>query len=289
MLRRMVCVALGTVMALPVWADSLTASVMADDDHGQSFDLHGRFAPLEALTLGASAGHSKSRLQGSTEEFSATSYGVSVDVDAGPMFVTATADRWNDSGELRSTVLHGEVGWLSLTGLSVAALVTNRNMRVTYTSTALNQTRQRDIDFQGTGWGGDVSYFGMNWTTSARFLAYGYGHSVDRVRTVLESGNVDRFPRLQRLIGSVITRAAGAPDREASLTLGRQFDKSSVTADFQWTRDALTQEKTKSAGITLGLWPTARFGIDLSAGASNSNEAGTVAWAGLAFTLRRAK
>jgi hypothetical protein len=205
------------------------------------------------------------------------------------MFGTVTADRWNDSGELRSTVLHGEVGWLSLTGLSVAALVTNRNMRVTYTSTALNQTRQREIEFKGTGWGGDVSYFGMNWTTGARFLAYGYGHSVDRVRTVLESGNVDRFPRLQRLIGSVITRAAGALDREASLTVGRQFEKSSVTVDVQWTRDALTQEKTQSAGITVGLWPSARFGINLSAGASNSNEAGTIAWAGLAFTLRRAR
>jgi len=289
MSRRILCLVLGATIAIPVWADSLTLAATGDGDHGQSIDLRGRYAPLDSLTLGASVGHSKSRLDGSAEEFSANNFGASVDADIGALFVSATGDRWKDSDELRSTVLHGEIGWLSETGLSVAALVTNRAMRVTYTGTVLGQTRQRDIDFEGSGFGGDLSYFGEAWTSSVRYLDYSYGRSVDRVRTVLESGNVQRFPRLERLVGSAATRAAGAPDRDLSFALGRQFAHASLTADLNWQRDALTADKTKSAGLTLGLTPTAHFGIDVSAGVSKSNEAGTVVWAGLAFTVRSAK
>jgi hypothetical protein len=111
---------------------------------------------------------------------------------------------------------------------------------------------------------------------------------VQRVRSVLESGNTERFPRLQQLIGSVATRAAGAPDRELSLSLGRQFTHLSLLASVQWQRDALTAQKSRSAGLTLGLTPGRRFGVDLSAGASKGGETDTIGWVGLALTLRSA-
>jgi hypothetical protein len=188
-------------------------------------------------------------------------------------------------------VVNGEFGWLNLEGLALSALVAHRDMRVTYTTTLLTE-RQRNIDFTGTGFGGNVTYFGKVWTTGVRFLDYDYGRSVKRVRAVLTDSNTDRFPRVQDLVGSVATRAASAPDRELSFTLGRQFaraSRTSLTADLQWQRDALTGDATKGAGLTLSLTPRSHLGVDISGGASKTDGSGTVGWAGVWLTWSRAK
>lgn len=289
MWRRLCGLLLGAALAAPGWADSLTLSGLADTDHGRSIDLHGRYAPVEALTLGANVGRSSSMGGTGNEDFSGTSFGGSADLDIAAFFANVAADRWQDSGQLRSTVLHGELGWMSPGGVALSALVTHHALRVTYTATLQAQTRDRSVDFSGTGFGADLSYYGAVWTAGLRFVDYSYGTSVQRVRQVLDSGNTNRFPRLQRLIGSMATRAAGAPDREASGVLGRQFTHAMLSADLEWQRDALTGDKTKSVGLTLGLAPTQRWGVDVSAGVSRSAEAGTVSWAGLSLTLRSAK
>ncbi len=281
-------VVLGAVLAAPAWAGSLTLSGLADTDHGRSIDLRGRISPIQALTLGAGVGHSSFLGSGSDEDLSGTSFGVSADLQMAAFFADVSADRWEDSGNLRSTVLHGELGWMSDSGVALSALVTHHAMRVTYTATLLGQPREGTADFSGTGFGADLSYYGAAWNAGVRFVDYTYGSSVSRVRQVLGSGNTNRFPRLQRLIGSMATRAAGAPDREASGVLGRQFASVSLAANVDWQRDALTGDKTRSAGLTLGLTPTPRWGVDVSAGVSNSGAAGTVSWAGLSLTLRSA-
>ncbi len=270
-------------------ANSLTISGLADNDDGRSIDLRGRYAPIESLVLGAGVGHSRSKLDGDAEELAGTTFGVVADLDIHSFFINATADRWKDSGTLRSTALHGELGWMSEGGIAIAALVTNHAMRVTYTNTLLGQARERNIDYSGTGFGADVSYYGEAWTAGLRFLDYDYGANVERARAVLNSSNTSRFPRLQQLFGSMATQAAGAPDREASAVLGRQFTHWSLTADVQWQRDALTADKTRGAGLTLGLMPGKHFDINVGAGVNKGGDAGTVPWASLSLTLHDAK
>jgi hypothetical protein len=284
----MVVVLVALVATTPAVADSLSLATLADDDHGRSIDLHGLYSPIESLTLGASVGRSSAALSGG-EDFRGNSLGASVDVDVDAFFAGGAIDRWKDSGELRSTALHGELGYLADNGLSLAALVASHDLRVTYSATVVGQLRQRDIDFKGTGLGGDLSWYGEAWTTGVRYLAYDYGRSVDRVRSVLESASTQRFPRLQRLAGSVATRAAGAPDREASLMLARQFARRSLTATLQWQRDAVTHVESKGVDLTLGLEPAQHWAVDVSIGASRDKEAGTTAWAGLALKLRSAQ
>jgi hypothetical protein len=289
MIKRMAGVWLSALLAGQAWGNSLTVSGLLDAEDGRSMTVAGRYAPVEALTLGASIGHSRSRLEGSDEQFSGNTVGAAADLTLGAFFIGASADRWKDSGQLRSTTLHGEAGWMSNAGVALAALVTHRAMRVHYTNTVLGVTRERQIDFKGTGLGADLSYYGEAWTAGVAFLTYDYGQNVQRVRSVLESSNTQRFPRLEQLIGSVATRAAGAPDRELSLALGRQFTHLSLQASVQWQRDALTAEESRSAGLTLGLRPGKHFGVDLSAGASKGDETDTIGWVGLALTLRSAK
>jgi hypothetical protein len=280
---------LGAVLAGPAWGHSLTVSGLFDGDDGRSLTAIGRFAPLDSLSLAASVGQSRSKFQDSDEVLSGNSFGVSADVDFSAFFANASAQRWRDSGELRSDSLHGELGWMSEQGIAIAGLVTHRAMQVTYTSTLLGQTREREIDFKGSGIGADVSYFGPAWTAGVRFLDYAYGSNVERVRAIIESSNTTRFPRLQQLISSMATRAAGAPDREMSVVVGRQFEKFALSADVQWQRDALTTDETRSAGLTLGFTPLKYLGVDLSAGASKTDEADTIGWAGLALTLRSSR
>lgn len=289
MKKPIVALSLGLLLGGQAWGHSLTVSGLFDGDEGRSLSAIGRFAPLDNLSLSGSVGHSRSKFADSDEEFSGSSFGFSADVDFSAFFANASAQRWRDSGQLRSDTLHGELGWMSDAGIAIAALVTARDMQVTYTTTLLGQVRQREVDFQGTGFGADLSYFGTVWTAGVRFLDYDYGSNVQRVREVIDSSNTQRFPRLQQLISSMATRAAGAPDRELSVVVGRQFAKLALSADVQWQRDALTTDETRSAGLTLGFTPLKYLGVDISAGASKTDEADTIGWAGLALTLRTVK
>ena len=291
MTRRIAGLLLGPVLVAPIWADSLTVGGLVDSEEGRSIDLSARYSPARALTLGAQIGHSESQLE-QGDKFSGTSIGASVGLDYDAFFADVSADRWKDSGDLRSTVVRGELGWLSLDGIALSALVTHRDMRVTYTATVLGETRERNIDFTGTGFGADLTYYGKVWTSGVRFLGYDYGRSVDRVRTVLTDTSTDRFPRVSDLVGSVATRAASAPDRELSFLVGRQFarmSRTSLIADLRWQRDALTGDDTRGVGLTLSLTPRSHLGVDISGGASKTDGAGTVGWAGVSFTLSRAK
>lgn len=282
-----VCILLLGVALLPAArAGSLTLGGVVDDDDGRSFDVSGRFAATSSWTLGAGIGHSESEFEG--EKFSGNTLSVSSDLALGAFFIGASANRWKDSGDLRATVLRGELGWMSDTGIAISALVTNRATRIEYTVNLLGQLRQRQVDLEGTGFGGDLSYLGEQWTAGVRFLSYDYGNNVERVRQLMESGDTQRFPALTRLIGSVATRAAGSPDRELSFMLGHEFGKVSLTADVQLLRDALTRDKTKSGGLTLGIKPAPRFSVDVSGGVTDSDLVGNVPWAGLSFTLRSA-
>jgi len=279
------CIRLAVLAGLATQAHgaAVKVGVVADAESGRSFDVDGWFEPTPNWTIGAGAGQSRSTLEG--ERFSGTSLRVSTDVSLGGFFAGAAAERWKDSGDLQSTVLQGEVGWMSDAGVALSALLVDRSLRVDYTYTVLAQTREGRIDFDGTGLGADVSWFGESWSLGARFIDYRYGNSVDRVRAVIDSPNTDRFPRLQLLVDSVVTRVASAPDRELSAMVGRQFARSSLLGSVQLQRDALTGSDVHGASLSLAYRATGRLEVGATLGFTDG-EAGTVAWGGLALTLR---
>lgn len=283
MIRTFIRLAVLAGLATPAHAAAVKVGAVADAEDGRSFDVDGWFEPVANWTIGAGAGQSRSTLEG--ERFSGTSLRVSTDVALGGFFAGIAAERWKDSGDLQSTVLQGEAGWMSDTGLAFSALLVDRSLRVDYTYTLLAQTREGRVDFDGTGLGADVSWFGQSWSLGARFIDYRYGNSVDRVRAVIDSPNTDRFPRLQLLVDSVVTRVASAPDREVSAMIGRQFARSSLLGSVMLQRDALTGSEVHGVSMTLGYRATGRIEIGTTLGFTEG-ESGTVAWGGLALTLR---
>lgn len=282
-----------SLAALAMWivaatcnASSVTVAGLLDGEDGRSIDLDGSLSLTDSWTIAAGAGRGESRLDG--ERFEASSLRAGTDVLLGRFFAGAGVERWKDSGQLRSTILRGELGWLDDSGFAASLLVVDRSLDISYTATILGVTRGFDVSLDGTGLGADLSWFGAAWSAGARFLDYDYGRNVDRARAIRQAAATQRFPRLQRLLASVATRAASAPDRELGLHVSRQHARGYVAADWQLQRDAITGEENHSGGLTVGMHLGPRFVLDAMAGLSDGGSAGSVPWGGLALTFRSA-
>lgn len=265
-----------------VQAASITVATLADTEDGLSYGASALFSPTSDWSLGAGVEQSESRIDGA--DFSGTALRLSTDVRMGAVTAGAAVRRWKDSGQVESTAIAAELGWMADNGLALGLLLDDRNMTVEYTTAVLGVSRQAQIDFKGTGYGADVSWFGTDWNVGARFLDYDYGRSTDRVRAAIENANTQRFPVLGLLLESIVTRAAAAPDRQVAFTIGRRFSSSSLQGDWVLQRDALTHDKVRSFSATWGHKLGAGLWIDATAGYSDADNADSMAFGGLALT-----
>jgi hypothetical protein len=263
-------------------AASATATVLTDSEDGLSFGLDGRFSPTDNWSVGAGVAQSQMDLGGA--DFSGTAMRLSSNVTMGAFMAGASVRRWKDTDQVSSTAVLGELGFMWGSGLSVSALLEDRDLRVKYEATVRGAARAAHVDFEGTGVGADVSWFGADWNLGVRYLDYDYGRSVARVRAVMESSSTLLFPRVETLLDSIVTRAMGAPDRQFMATIGRGFPRSSIQADWAMQRDALTQEEVKSLSLTYGHRVGSAWGLDVSVGYSDSTDSDKVAYGVLALT-----
>lgn len=267
-------------------AASVTLSTLADTEEGLSYGVSGQFSPTEHWSVGAGVEQSETQLGGA--DFSGTALRLSTDVSLGGFMAGASVRRWKDSSQVKSTTVLAELGWMAENGLSLSVLLDDRNVTVQYTTTVLGETRSASIDFNGTGYGADISFYGADWILGARYLDYDYGRSVTRVRAAIESTSTERFPRVDSLLGSIVTRASGAPDRQFLATVGRSFGNSSLQVDWTLQRDALTHEKVKSVSGTWGYGISASLWLDTTAGVSDVAGGDSLVFGGLALTWRQA-
>jgi hypothetical protein len=287
-MRRFLAAALAA-MTLPgasAIAASVTFATLADTDDGLSYGVSGLFSPTDHWSIGAGVEQSETHVGGA--DFSGTSLRLSTDLTLGGFMAGASVRRWEDSNQVKSTTVQAELGWMAENGLSLSALVDDRDMRVEYTTTVLGVTRPAHIEFKGTGFGADISWFGTEWNLGARYLDYTYGHSVTRVRAAMTSTSTERFPRVDSLLDSIVTRAVGAPDRQYTATLGRRFEHSSLQGDWVVQRDSLTHSSVRTLSATWGHEITPRLWLDATAGYSDAESDDSTMFGGLSLTLRQA-
>lgn len=264
---------------------SLSLSGLYDSDQGRSLDADVRWAPVPAWSVGAGVGKGQSGPEGSS--LSGTSLRASTDVYLGGFDAGVSMQRWKDSSELNTRSVRGQAGWTFDSGIGIHALFDDRSLDITYTrSTLLGAARQAVVRFDGTGFGGEFSYFGRRVNTAAHFIDYGYGSSVTRVRSVLAAADTTQFPRLQSLVASMATRAAGAPDREIGVSLGREFNRSSLQGEWLLLRDAASGEHTNSLSLIHSYRFTRHLEMDTTLGLSDGAADGTLAFGGLSFRIR---
>jgi hypothetical protein len=287
-MKRFLVAALGgiTLHGAAASAASVTLSTLGDTEDGLSYGVSGHFSPTEHWSVGAGIEQSQTSIGGA--DFSGTALRMSTDVSLGGFMASASVRRWKDSSQVKSTTSLAELGWMTESGWSLSVLADDRNVTVQYTTTVLGETRPAAIEFNGTGYGADISFYGDGWILAARYLEYDYGRSVTRVRAAIESTSTERFPRVDSLLGSIVTRASGAPDQQFLATVGRTFGNSSLQVDWTLQRDALTQDKVKSVSGTWGYGVTAGLWLDTTAGVSDVAGGDSLIFGGLALTWRQA-
>jgi hypothetical protein len=288
-----VCRSLMAALSLLVICDashgasaSLTLSGLVDSEDGNGYGADVWFAPSEHWSMGAGIGHSESDLAGL--EFSGRSLHLNTDVTVSSFTFGVAAQGWKDSNQLDSQSLQGQITWMSVSGFSIGAIIDDRTLKVHYQVRApLNQTRPARVDFDGTGYGADLAWFGQQWNAGVRYVDYSYGPSLTRVRAAINSPNTTGFPRVQALVDSIVTRAAGAPEREVSVTLGRTLRRTSLQGEWLMQRDALTRTDINSVSLRFGYRLNSHAELTTTLGLSEGGASDSVTFGGMALTLRR--
>jgi hypothetical protein len=285
----MLSVALMAAMTVPgtppVRAASLTISGIVDGATGVGYDADARFNPTENWAIAAGVGHSESNV--AAEDFAGTTVRLGSDWQFRGFNAALALQQWQDSDQVKSTSTRGQIGWTALNGFGLAALLDDRRLAVDYNlRTLTGGTRAAQVNFNGTGLGAEVSWLDEQWNLGVRYVDYRYGRSMARVRAILAAPTTADFPVLERLLNSVLTRAAGAPDREVSATVGRQLSRSSLQGEWTLTRDALTRQSVHGVAVTHGYQFNRHAELDTTLGATRSGPYGTTAFGGVALTLR---
>jgi hypothetical protein len=285
MRKTLIAATVAAAFGLPAAAASLSVAGLLDGEDGTALNVDARLPLGDAWSVSAGAGKGESNVEGS--EFSGTTLRASADVNVGGFGASLALQRWKDSSQLESASVRGQMGWTTDAGWSFSALVDDRRLTIDYSFTGpQGVVREAEVEFNGTGLGADVSWFGEQWNAGVRFLDYDYGRSMDRVQAALNAPTTTRAPRVQLLANSIVTRAAGAPEREISATLGRQFSRSSLQGDWVLQRDALSGTDVNSLSLTHGYEISRHVEVDTTLGFSDGGAGGTIAFAGLALTLR---
>ena len=286
--RRRVCadfVRHGASQALASPAASLTLAGTVDSQDGTGTDLDAWWAPNDTWSIGGGVGKSDSGAAG--EAFSGTSLRLNSDLVLGRFNVGASASSWDDPDQLTTRATQAELGWTADNGLSISAIFEDRSMTVRYEGRVANQRRDQRVDFDGTGHGVGIAWFGEEWNAGVQYMGYGYGPSLARVRSIMTSATTTQFPRLQALVDSILTRAAGAPSREISLSLGRDLTRSSLRGQWLQQRDALTLTDINSFSLSHDYRFASHWALETTLGLSEGGALGTIGFGGFAITLRR--
>lgn len=263
---------------------SLTVAGLADTQGGRSYDLDAWFAPTDFWSLGAGLGHSESDLSGT--RFSGTSLRASTDLLVRSFSIGLGTSRWEDSENLVSATHQLLLGWMADSGFSAGAILEDRTLDVSYRVRGAGGGDRR-VEFAGTGVGGDLAYLGRQWSASVHYVSYRYGNSLARVRAVVNAPTTEEFPRLQALVDSIITQAAGAPAHRAGLSLGRELRRTWLRGEWQLQRDALTLTDVHSVIVRQGIRAGRFVEIETTLGYSGGGAYEDTGFGGVALTLRR--
>lgn len=272
------------------WAASATASSFsatlsgfADDADGTSLDLDLYWAPAEWLALSAGVGSADSSAE--LADLRGDSLRAGIDVRSESLGGRLGWRNWRDSGDFESESISAELYWRS-GGWQIGLVGEQRDFRVDYVVTVAARPDKRSADFKGQGFGALASWYGERWGGYLRAVGYDYDASLERAVAASRLPNLARFPRIEALVGSLLTRTAGAIDHDLAAALERSFERSGLRLEVSATRDTLSGADSLSANLGYRYALSPRFEIEATVGAVDGDDLDSVGFAGLALTFR---
>jgi hypothetical protein len=263
---------------------SASVATFVDDADGISVDLDLYWEPTVWLGLGAGIGQSESSAE--LADLEGDSLRASVDLHGDSLGGRLGWRQWQDNGQFESDSMTAEVYWRTANGWQFGAIAEQRDFAVDYTVTVLNRSIARRVAFDGQGFGAQLAWYGDTWGGYLRGVSYDYDETLARVLTAAQTPNLARFPRIEALVASLLTRTAGAIDHDLSAGIERSFQRSGLRLDVAATRDALSGADSRSLSVSYRHSLTPRFEVEGTLGGADSDDLDSVGFAGLAFSFR---
>lgn len=265
--------------ALPVTADF---NYLRDEDGGQSLDADFSVAPTERLTLHAGAGHSRGSEQTSDLSGTLLSGGASWRARRGG--AALSWDSFDDSSNYQAATL-GARAWLTAGDFEFALLGRRRDVSVDVTLELPLRTLRREVEFAGAGAGLEVAWSGDTVNAYVMALEYDYDGDFDRFVDLIRSPELAQRPRIEALLGSVVTQTQGAIDRQAGVGCEFSLGRQSLGLDFSYVHDALLDSDSQSLALTYRRAQSAHFDWGVSAGLVSSEAFGDIGFLGVEIGL----
>lgn len=276
--------ALMLILVAPAEAVPLTTefSYLRDEDGGQSLDADVSIAPTDRLTLHGGAGHSRGSTR--TSDLSGTLLSGGASWRAGRGGAALSWDSFDDSSNYQADTL-GARAWLNAGDFEFALLGRRRDVSVDVTLELPLRTVRRELDFAGTGAGLEVSWSGDTFSAYVMAVEYDYDADFDRFIDLIRSPQLAQRPRIEALLGSVVTQTQGAIDRQAGVGCEFSLGRQSVGLDLSYVHDALLDSDSRSLALTYRRAQTAHVDWGLSAGLVSSEAFGDVGFLGVEIGL----
>jgi hypothetical protein len=261
----------------------LALGAYLDDASGRGFDLDAGFSPNATWTFGAGIG--KAQSAEGFADLDARVVRSMAQVQGDALGARATFNSWDDSGEFESRTLAGTLFWRRR-GWQFGALLEDRRLEVDYVvalplrSVALSHT------INGDGYGVDLGYYGERWGAYLRAVSYRYDDSLDRLIAASQQPNLERFPRIAALVGSLLTRAAGALDRDLQVGIDRVSGRSGVRVDVSFYEDAISQADGRGVSASYQYTVTPHVTIEATLGYADSDDLDPLGYGGLRVRFR---
>lgn len=251
------------------WAIGLGVQRDAEGSSGTvaSFDI----AATETMWLRASGSFGSS--PNSRGDIRTRTLSVGVDQSFGSLGLTLDLQRWGDPDLVESNDIRGSLYYRGDV-LSLTLLAERRDLDVTFSVTGLGgDVFSRTAGFSGDGWG-------LRFATkpSEKWRVFASGRKYDY------SANLAVLPRIQLvdfLFSSTLTLANSLVDFETSAGVERSFGDRSLTLTYARDRSAVDRSFLKSLDVGF-LFPVGkRVDLELSFGASDSQDFGSETFAGV--------
>ncbi len=270
--------ALAQAAARPQFDLALTA--LGDDVSGHSFDVNAILTPSERWSIALGGGSSdagKPSLHGS-------SVNGSIDFKFGQFGLEPGFSHWRDNDHFSSATPQLSAYWKH-GGWRAQLLLEQPRFSLDYQLRIANQTITRPFEFSGNGMGGGLDWYGDRWSSSVSFMNYSYGNELARARTILNAPDLQTFPRLALLSGSIATLTRGALKDCATAGLEYAFTSASVHADVIRVTDAISDARSASYGLGVTYVANNRVSVDLGGGISHADDLDDTKYASLGLHL----
>jgi hypothetical protein len=265
--------------AVPLSAD-FAATV--DDTGGRSVDAAFSISPNEHLTFSAGAGQSSGTDETADLRGTLLNAGASLHGDRGG--VAFSYDRFDDSSNYQNTTL-GVRAWLAAGDFEIALLGRQRDLDVELTLALPQRTLHRAAEFSAVGGGLQLSFARGNFTAYALALEYEYEDDFNRFLDLLDSPQLEVRPRIEALVGSFLTQALGAIDRQWGAGVERSFGRHALAFDVSSVHDAIIDASSTSVALTYRHAQSARVDWNVSGGMVDSDQYGNIAFLGVGLGL----